>query len=54
MTIDHVSDVVMAVLAVRVFTPDAVRLIRRVAAAGVRAGVDQMHCDRRAEGRAQR
>ncbi|MFP1629755.1 hypothetical protein ACLB9X_32385 [Streptomyces sp. 5K101] len=42
MTIDLAGDVVMAMLVLRVFGRDAVTLMRRAAAAGVRAGVSEM------------
>ncbi|MFI1100419.1 hypothetical protein [Streptomyces sp. TLI_146] len=42
MTIDRVGDVVLAVLAVRVFGRDAALLLRRAAAAGVRTGVSEL------------
>ncbi|MFF4256337.1 hypothetical protein ACFY1L_34555 [Streptomyces sp. NPDC001663] len=45
MTIDLAGDVLIAALALRVFGRDAVVLLRRMAAAGVRAGISEMHRD---------
>ncbi|MGW7517821.1 hypothetical protein ACWGJ2_19760 [Streptomyces sp. NPDC054796] len=38
-----VRDLAIGVLALRVFGPGAVALLRRLAAAGVRVGVSEMH-----------
>ncbi len=46
------EDVIMTALALRVFGHDAARLVRRLAAAGVRAGINEMHRHGRDEGQA--
>ncbi|MGP4043366.1 hypothetical protein [Streptomyces sp. 2A115] len=51
MTIDVAGDVILAVLVLRVFGRDAVTLLRRVAAAGVRAGISEMRRERSTKGR---
>jgi hypothetical protein len=42
---DVAGDVIIAALALRVFGRDAVTLLRRVAAAGVRAGISEIRRD---------
>ncbi|MCX2970091.1 hypothetical protein WDH52_19490 [Streptomyces sp. TRM70308] len=44
-------DLALAVILLRVFGRDAIALLRRAAAAGVRAGVTQLHRERNGEGR---
>ncbi|MEU8891543.1 hypothetical protein [Streptomyces sp. NPDC048442] len=43
MTMEHVEEMVMAALVVRVFGRDVIVWSRRIAAAGVRAGISEMH-----------
>lgn len=43
MTFDHLRDLTMAALVARTFGRDALALLRRAAAAGVRAGVSEIH-----------
>ncbi|MFF5476993.1 hypothetical protein ACFY5C_06580 [Streptomyces sp. NPDC012935] len=45
MTMDIAGEVILAALALRVFGRDAVVLLRRLAAAGVRAGISEMRRD---------
>lgn len=47
---ERVGDVVMAAFALRVFGRDAALLLRRAAAAGVRAGVSEMQRGTHREG----
>lgn len=42
MTMELAGDVLIAMLAIRVFGRDVTRLLRRAAAAGVRVGVTEM------------
>ncbi|MFF9578999.1 hypothetical protein ACF1BA_27680 [Streptomyces rubiginosohelvolus] len=51
MTPQLVGDLLILALAARVFGADAVTLFRRLAAAGVRAGVSEMTRHQRGEGR---
>ncbi|WP_171908323.1 hypothetical protein [Streptomyces niveus] len=50
MTIELAGDVTMLAVAVRVFGRDAVVLLRRMAAAGVRAGVMELNRHHHEEG----
>ncbi|MFD6274484.1 hypothetical protein ACFWFI_02660 [Streptomyces sp. NPDC060209] len=43
MTMQLVGDLMMLAVAIRVFGQDALTLFRRLAAAGVRAGVSEMN-----------
>ncbi|MGW9306249.1 hypothetical protein ACWHA3_36210 [Streptomyces cyaneofuscatus] len=51
MTTQLVGDLMILALAARVFGADAVALLRRLAAAGVRAGVSEMTRHERGDGR---
>lgn len=51
MTTQLAFDLIMIALAARVFGADAVALLRRLAAAGVRAGVSEMSRHEREGGR---
>ncbi|MFD4130655.1 hypothetical protein ACFXKK_35295 [Streptomyces globisporus] len=51
MTTQLVGDLLILVLAARVFGADAVALLRRLAAAGVRVGVSEMTRHERGDGR---
>jgi hypothetical protein len=48
--LDVAGDVILAVLALRVFGRDALGLLRRVAAAGVRAGISEIRREGGTEG----
>jgi hypothetical protein len=48
--LDVADDVILAVLALRVFGRDVLGLLRRVAAAGVRAGISEMRRESGTEG----
>ncbi|MFH9697425.1 hypothetical protein [Streptomyces globisporus] len=51
MTTQLVGDLLFLALAARVFGADAITLLRRLAAAGVRAGVNEMTRYERGDGR---
>ncbi|MFD3976540.1 hypothetical protein [Streptomyces cyaneofuscatus] len=51
MTTQLVGDLMILALLARVFGADAVALLRRLAAAGVRAGVSEMTRHERGDGR---
>ncbi|MEV5566003.1 hypothetical protein ACWGNY_30605 [[Kitasatospora] papulosa] len=51
MTIQLASDLMMLAVVIRVFGQDAVTLLRRLAAAGVRAGVSEMRRRPREDGK---
>ncbi|MFC4495362.1 hypothetical protein ACFPA8_14595 [Streptomyces ovatisporus] len=44
------QDLLLATVCIRVFGGDAVALLRRIAAAGVRLGVNELHRGARREG----
>ncbi|MBK5994482.1 hypothetical protein ACFV2I_35185 [Streptomyces microflavus] len=51
MTTQLVGDLLILALAARVFGADAIVLLRRLAAAGVRTGVNEMTRHQRGDGR---
>ena len=50
MNLDVVGEAILAALALRVFGRDVLALLRRVAAAGVRAGISEMRRESGTEG----